>query len=662
MMRRWPLHLLLLMLLSMGIAALFIREPGFGDDFTYWSFAFDLHERGLNAWQRHSFHDLRWPVWGVSWLLQALFGPGLVSFYGVPLLYVAAGSAIAFTFARLITHSLPASWAAGIAFAFHPLLDTVIYRPMPDLSEGVWGGAALLAWWYMVQADRAWKALPLAFLTGLCVYVAESNRITGVFIVTVLFVATLLYARRRFAWLVVAGVFAALFYAAEMAFYHQLFGDWLHNLHANMGGQGNKGTEPIPVWYLPFRFLDTLWKDNPLAPFYCIFAAVGLFIAWAAPQRGRWSAGTGDEIITAAPGRSQVPPMGRATVLWFALIYLQYACAPQPSWPWRPLVRDADRFLCGLAIPMSVLAVIGAAWLLRLPAIQGNRFTRRALARPLLVGAALVALMAVITSRTWFSLGSIPEMRAYLKSIPSGTKVFTQHGMRSYSYLVAPDQARRFEWLSRNKILHRQPELESLAAQAGEFWYIRKLVWLTTRKALEKGRQDDSQRLATYFENPDDQWVMSRLLAKGDTPDLIFYRRRTPEMPPPLVLSATAPEIGGVVPPLPRDWRKQDAKVVEASWPIPESLRGKLVRVEFEAGSDEVEAFTARLRFKHFKSGDKVLTEYLLKPYLYPEPRKEFFAFQIPRNADRCDIELKLNKGAGAVRFTSFQVVVEPSQ
>ena len=65
---RW--HLFAVTLVALAIGLLFLQEPGFGDDLTYWSFAFDLHERGLVAWQKASFHDLRWPVWGVCWVLQ----------------------------------------------------------------------------------------------------------------------------------------------------------------------------------------------------------------------------------------------------------------------------------------------------------------------------------------------------------------------------------------------------------------------------------------------------------------------------------------------------------------------------------------------------------------------------------------------------------------
>src|SRR5690242_2723323 len=136
---RLSFHILGVVLLAVAVWALFLREPGLGDDFTYWNFAFELHERGLEAWSQYSFHNLRWPVWGVSWVLQGIFGPGLFAYYGVPLLYLIAGALLAFTFARMITNSPGAGWTASVAFLFHPLLDTVAYRPMPDLSEAVWG-------------------------------------------------------------------------------------------------------------------------------------------------------------------------------------------------------------------------------------------------------------------------------------------------------------------------------------------------------------------------------------------------------------------------------------------------------------------------------------------------------------------------------------------
>lgn len=654
----WSLHALGVAVLSVLVCLLFLREPGFGDDFTYWSFAFDLHERGLAAWGKQSFHDLRWPVWGVSWLLQAILGPGLLSFYGVPLIYLIAGALLAFTFGRIITNSVGVAWTAAIAFLFHPLLDTVCYRPMPDLSEGVWGAAAVLVWWKMTQARGQGASLSWAALLGLIVYIIESNRLTGVFIVPVLVLCTLLYARQTFGWLVVAGGIAAVLYVAEAAFYHQLFGDWLHNLHANMGAKGRKGTESVVLWSLPFRFLDTLWKGNALAPLYGVLAIIGGWAVWQPGKRlGNVASGLGDPDATAPPGLPV--PLGRVVVLWLVALYLEYACAPQSLWPYRPLIRDADRFLCGIVVPFSILAALGGLCVVRQPFLRQQRWIRFLDEHPAICTVVALVLLTTITARELISVGSMPEMRRYMRSRPEGTKVFTHDDMRAYAFLIDPQAARRFTWLfTRNQILYREPKLEAMAAQAQEFWYIRKLVWLTTRKQLERKNVEEQRPLASYFAEPEREWTMARLLAKGDTPDLIFYRRRTPDTPPPRILDAHAPEFASLIPTLPIEWKgSRKDTVIDRTWQVPESLRGLLCRIEIEAASDKVEAFTARLSFM---KGKRTEAEYLLKPYLHPHGGKEFFLFQIPATADHCLVQLKLTKNTEAVRFTGFRAVVEP--
>ena len=74
----------------------------------------------------------------------------------------------------------------------------------------------------------------------------------------------------------------------------------------------------------------------------------------------------------------------------------------------------------------------------------------------------------------------------------------------------------------------------------------------------------------------------------------------------------------------------------------------------------QVEALTIRLRFS---TGGKrpVETEYLLKPYLYAGGGKEFFALPIPTDAETCEVQIKLGKGAKEVVFTSFRAVIESS-
>ncbi len=631
---RW--HLLALIAVAFVVGLLFLQEPGFGDDLTYWSFAFDLHERGLVAWQKGSFHDLRWPVWGVCWVLQSIFGFGLTSYYGVPLLYLAGGAALGFGFGKKLTNSVAIAWACGIAFLFHPLLDTVCYRPMPDLSEGVWGAAIMFAWWALMNAPSRGVALLAAAATGAGIFVIEANRVTGVFIVPVVILCTLLFFPRRFGWLLVAGLVSAALYAGECFFYKRLFNDWLHDLTANSGNKGAKGTEFPNPWSLPFRFFDTLWKGNPLAPAYCLLALGGIRTAWR---------------------RHGV--LGRVIVVWFAALYLLYACAPQSLWPYRPLVRDADRFLAALVVPMSVLAALGlrasGAWL------AGRfLFVREAGRRPVVTGAFLTSLLFSITSRNHFDLGFVPEMRRYLTALPEGTKVFSHKAMREIIFLVDAKSASRFAWTAPNEIMHRSEKLEAQAAGCTEFWYARKLVWLTTRKALEKKSLKQQAALGSYLDAPEREWMLAGLFAKADNPDLVFYRRRQPDAPPAQVLGPDATEWQQLIPALPATMNKTTGTVA-ATWKIPASLKGKLARFEFEAASPQVEALTMRLRFHAGESEDPKM-EYLLKPYLYSGGGKEFFVLPIPTDADTCQVQLKLSKDAKEVIFTSFRAVIETSE
>src|SRR6478752_3182449 len=83
-----PWHYLLVAVFALVIGATFLRGPGFGDDLTYWTQGFEAHEHGWKSIDRNSFHDLRWPVWGVSYVIQGVVGFGMASYSGVPLFYL----------------------------------------------------------------------------------------------------------------------------------------------------------------------------------------------------------------------------------------------------------------------------------------------------------------------------------------------------------------------------------------------------------------------------------------------------------------------------------------------------------------------------------------------------------------------------------------------
>lgn len=622
-------HYLLVGLMAVLLGILYLREPGFGDDLTYWTQAFEMHEQGPASIERSSFHDLRWPVWGVCWVIQAIFGFGASSFYGEPFFYTAVGAILAFGIGRRLLDSTAAGWAGAMAFIFHPLLDSICFRPMPDLSEGVFGAAIVASWWALMQSAKLPAGIGWSVLTGLLVYTAESNRVTGAFIVPVLLVNTLLFFRRRFLWLVGAGIIAAACYFGEMVIYHRMFGDWLHNLHANMGNAGNKGTEPMPLWFFPIRFLDTLWNGNRLAPAYCILAALGIPFAWR-----------------------KLGVLGRVVVVWFAVLYLEYSCMPQPMLPIRPLIRDADRFLAGLAVPTALLGVAGLWWLWE--KARAARFVK--LPAPAL-GAVGLLVLILVTTRERFNPGFVPEFRDYLRALPAGTKVFTHESMRAIAFLCDSTTARQLDFVAPNQILFRQNALEKKAAHCTEFWYARKLVWLGTRKRLEKKDMASQPPLGSYFDDPERDWTLVRLLAKGDTPDLIFYRRRTSESPLATSYGHDAPEFAGLLPSFPVEWNKDDgARETKKKWTVPESFKGKLARVEIAANSPQVEPFTLRMNFKDGKNAE--VAEYMLKPYLHAEQGKDFFVFAIPPNSSECDFTLKFSTKAKAARIQDFRVVL----
>ncbi len=649
--RRWKWHLAGLFLLSFVVGICFLQSPRFGDDFTYWSFAFDLHERGTKALKAESFHDLRWPVWGICWLLQFIFNLnsffdlGVGSYYGEPLLYLAGGAILSFAFGRRITGSPGVAWSCAILFLFHPLLDSVCYRPMPDLSEGVWGACIMLAWWHSMRAAKLSGALLFAMLTGAAVFIAEANRITAVFMVPILVLATLLFFRRRFHWLLVAGFAAAIFYGIQAWVYHELFGDWLHDIHANLGNKGAKGIETLAIWSLPFRFFDSLWNGNPLAPFYCILAVAGIYAA------------AGGKLGASTDHPSKHDPrtiLTKVVALWFIVLYLEYACAPQGfKGGWNPLIRDADRFLCGLVVPMSVLAALGVQrifnWAKTRQPILGRL-------HPAAIGVVSLLTLMFFTSRKPLDLEFVPKMKAYIASLPPKTEIFTHDGMRFFSFLIHPNAARTLTWHHQKRIINQSPELEAMAARSQQFWYVRKLVWLTTRKKLEKKAFAEQIPMGSYFTHPERDWVLSELLARGDTPDLVFYRRRTPQDPPPLILEAGASEFGTLFPRLPAQWEKAQGQPTSQRWEVPGALRGQFARIEMEAASPQVEAVTIQLRFM---AGETLKAEYLLKPYLHTEPGKEFFAFEIPPDAEACDVQFLYSKNAKSVRFTGFRAFLE---
>ena len=179
---------------------------------------------------------------------------------------------------------------------------------------------------------------------------------------------------------------------------------------------------------------------------------------------------------------------------------------------------------------------------------------------------------------------------------------------------------------------------------------------MNTRKQIERAKLPKQPQLASFFDTPERDWVLKQVLIKGDAPDMAFYRRRTESSPPPEILTVSSPEFTNLLPALPAQWTRQLKTSLNANWPVPVTLRGKLLRFEIEAASSHAEALTVRLRFQR---GGTLISEYLLKPYLHAEGGKDFFVLPIPPDVEMCVIQLRFARQAQSVNFTRFRAIVE---
>lgn len=603
---------------------LFLQAPGLGDDLSYWQLGFELHEQGWQAWDDGSFHDLRWPVWGVSWLLQAITGPGLIGYYGVPMLYCALGAWLVFRFGRLIYRAEALALLGATLFLFHPLLNPIVYRPMPDLSEGVLGALAMWCWYALMTREK--RRAGWAIATGLLIAVMYSNRLTGLFIAPTIALCTLLVFPRRWPWLLAVAAAAAGFAALEGLIYWHATGDFLHSLHANLGAKGRKGTESTALWSLPFRFLDSLWKGGPLAPVYAITAVLGIVKSW----------------------RDFGQP-GRAVVAWFVTIFLSYSCALQGLDPVRPMLRDADRFLVGCAAPMALLSAAGWLWLWEI-AIRWER-PRRVLwlARDHSRTAAVAVLLLLIafSGRPMLDLGYMPAFRRYVGALEPGTKVFSHHSMRALSFLVAPAGSARLEWKTKHWIVEADEDLETKAANSDEIWFTRKLAWLGVRKALERDQREGKVIYTSYIREPEKEWRLAEVISRDNNPDFIFWKRRDPQTATPQWTNWPLPASGV-------EWNKGDDRRPALTLPVPPDMVGKRIYLRLQARASEVEAVDASLLLY---GDDRLLGSYVLKPYLQEFKGTDYFALAIPEGTDRAELKLNISRKAKSIILDQIETL-----
>ncbi len=627
-------------MVAMAASLLFLQEPGLGDDIHYWRLALWHHTGEGKAWDT-GFHSLRWPVWGVCWALMFVTGPGLPSYFGEPVFYMGLGALLCFAVGSAAVGRTVGGWCCAIAWTFQPLLDPAMTRPMPDLSEGVWMGAAFVAWHALMTARSGARSAIWAAVMGLCLAIAQANRITGVFVIPVLAILTIVAFRARFVWLVVAGLFALAFVSIECAVYQWLTGDFLHSLHANMGAKGRKGTEELPLWTLPFRFIDSLFEGNLLKVPYMVAAAAGAAWAWRARNR-----------------------LGLLVAGWFVLLFLEYSCGLQSLNPPRPLVRDGDRFLSSLGFPLSVLGGLGAMALARFAAARHPRMASafdRAGRRPALAGMLAILLLTLATSRDLWDLGFVGPLRDYLAGVQPGTKILSHEAMRDIARLVSGHRATSIRWLTPPLEIDSSPDLDLAASRADGIWYNRKIIWTSRRKDLERQELETQPPLPACLREPFPDWRVAAVVCKDRTPDLVFMERRG-AAPPPETLGADEPDLARWLGESASgfEWRPSDGGGRKWTGPdlkVPAHWRGRIARLDLWASANTVEAVSGRIQFADAAGRTE---DHVIKPYLFPKTGQDFFAFPIPENAEACRLIIYVSREAKWARLERFRLTLEP--
>jgi len=625
--RPW-LEALFFIAAGIAVSLFYHQAPTLGDDIGYWGLAMDLHQHVPNAWNADSFHDLRWPVWGLCWLLQFIFGYSSASYYLQPALYLGAGALLVFQLGKEIGFTPAMRWTAGILFLFHPLLDPSISRPMPDLSEGFWVAMTFYLWLRLMRSPSTKSSVIFAVLVGLSLEFSQANRITGVFAIPVLVVTTLALYPRKFGWLVLCGAFALIFVGIEAAIYYAMTGDVLHNLHANLGARGRKGTESIALWQLPFRFLPALWR----MPSDILFSSLAC---------------AGVVFIGARFGRP-----GLALIAYALVYFLTFSCALQKVFPPHPLVRDGDRFLASMAFPFSLL-VAGGFSLLGI-ILSGFRVFQTPLGflkkhTPLALGLLVIALMLISQRNRTPAEIYLGQFADYLEKVPNHTKIYSHDILRYVAYLASPQKAAQMDWHLTSHILQpREEDLRALA-DSDKIWLIRKHAWLRDRKHSETGLSDHIEKLAPYLTPPLTGWEIEGSLLKGNVPDFLFLTRANVPAE-----RWTPPGLGS----LPQKWefKTEFSKTFDKA-EVPAHLRGKQIFIGLRYASNTTEPLRMKIDFAD-KSGAP-LASLLFKPYLFPETSPDFFAFRVPDQADTMTIALRVNGKTKWIRLDDIEVMVQ---
>lgn len=615
------------------LVASFLNPPGLGDDATYWRLADRAMKKGLDVFNTSGFHPLRWPVWGLCYLSMKLSGIGIHNYYFVPFFYLTLGSLFAFFVTWKLTAKTTIAWLASILFVMHPLLNTISYRPMPDLSEGLFVGLAfwLCIKWVIIDHPRPIHWF-LGLASGLTIGLAHSNRFTGLLIVPILGITILMLYPRRIARLLPVLLGLAIFYAIEGLVFQSATGNFWHSFAANTGAKGKKGTDEIPLWELPTRFLDTLWNVADMEPFFFLAAIGGSVLCWKYGTKYH-----------------------RALVLWAFWLYMAYSCAIQSLNPIQPMLRDGARFLSSLALPMSILGAIGVIWGLqfvfrKLPA----KFHPQASFWKPLGWVALLTILVTCTERTFTHTGYMGDVVAQINKLPAGSTVATHDHFQATAKMMSGPSFEKLNWISEVDIL-TPGEID--VSQADAIMFCRKQMWLRRRKLLENKEEPADNSFASFIQTPWKDWTLVKTVLETGNSDYAFLKRRTPEDKPAQVFDKTnwPEELKALNFTVPYKETGASKKQTTRQIQIPADWRDKHVWVNIKGSSDFYSPLN-NVRLTWFNAEGKEILRHSESLYFHDRTGLDFIAMHIPAEAVRLDI--RFDRSGKSKRFQIEDLII----
>ncbi|MGH8048310.1 MAG: hypothetical protein ACREKL_13795, partial [Chthoniobacterales bacterium] len=526
------------------------------------------------------------------WIAQGLGLPGLLSYYAAPLLYFCGTALFVFWIARTCDCDRWIALAAVAIYALHPYQDTVFSRPMPDLSEGFWAAGALFCW---MRGKGRFSVLAVG---GLCLALAASNRITGLFAAFALGIAALVCEPRRWKELAALAGMTLAFLMIEWTFWACMTGDFLAVLHANLGGRGRAGTGQMPAWELPFRFFQYLWAN-----------------AWESVLSGLLLLGV------AAAWRD----VRARTVLAMALVWwLAISCAVQGLDPVRPMLRTSGRFLAGLSPLLAVAGACGLAWLASLlPAM------RRGVALALLF--AIVVAGMLLSARTTRRETFPEEVAQVVAATPAGRRVLADPAMQRLAILCNESAARKLNWDVRRQMVVSTPELEAAAVATDEIWFFRSKVWNWVLSDLRAGKLRAIPKLAPWLNPPFDAFWPRRVIARGQLPEFNFLSRSHAARPQAAIPQANAVDLEKSLFPKGR-WSAPVEKLARG-------MEGVVYAAQLESRSSDLEPFMAWIEFLR---GGKLIGRVEFEPPGFPELTKNTWFFEFPAGCDACRFRIQI--------------------